>query len=149
MFETYISVFAVFVAVMPGFMWKRRRDKQRELRRHTITAEELHDLLVSDQEIAIVDLRVPLDFLAHTEMIPGAQRISPREIAANPNLLSKDLDYVLVCTCPSEESTEVVLAAARNLGFLKIRMLIGGLETWKQKGYPVTPYDKPFQLDVQ
>ena len=92
MFETYISVFAVFVAVMSGFMWKRRRDRQRELRRHTITAEELHDLLDSDQEIAIVDLRVPLDFLAHTEMIPGAQRISPREIAANPNLLSKDLD---------------------------------------------------------
>lgn len=149
MFGTMVFILIVFLAVIAGPRLKRGIDRRRERRNHSITAEALYDLMASDQNPAVVDLRVPLDLLAHTEVIPGAQRISPKEIIANPDLLSKDLDYVIYCTCPSEGSSEVVLAAALNMGFLRVKVLVGGFEAWKQKGYPVTPYNKPFHLDVQ
>jgi rhodanese-related sulfurtransferase len=137
------------VFLIAAFTWRRRRTKKRELLLHTISAETLHELLESDQKPDVVDLRLPLDFLVHTETIPGAQRISPREIIGDPSLLSKDRDYVLYCTCPGEQSSEDVLAAALKMGFSKVKILAGGLEAWKQKGYPVAPYEKSFRLDVQ
>lgn len=149
MFETNVFIMIAFLVVISGLTWNRRKNNRRDMRRHMITAEVLRDLLDSDKKPAVVDLRVPLDFLAHTEMIPGAQRISPKEIIANPDLLSRDLDYVLYCTCPGEDSSEVVLAAALKMGFARVKVLSGGLEAWKEKGYPVILYDKPFHLDVQ
>lgn len=149
MFEPVFLIAVGSLAVVSGIIWMRRRARRREMLSHTITPETLHDLLDSDQKPAVVDLRLPLDFLVHTEIIPGAQRISPREIVANPDMLSKDQDYVLYCTCPGEDTSGIVLETALKMEFLRVKMLAGGLEAWKQKGYPVAPYDKPFRLDVQ
>ncbi len=149
MFEPLFFVVAALLALVSGLIWTRRRARRREMLTHTITPETLHDLLDSDQKPAVVDLRLPLDFLVHTEMIPGARWISPREIVANPGMLSKDRDYVLYCTCPGENSSETVLATALKMGFLRVKVLAGGLEAWKEKGYPVARYDKPFRLDHQ
>ena len=149
MYELLFFVIAGLLAIVSGLSWRRHRVRRREILNHTITPEALHDLLDSDQKPEVVDLRLPLDFLVRTEMIPGAQKISPKEIALNPNMLAKDHDYVLYCTCPGEASGEAVLAAALKMGFLRVKLLAGGLEAWKKKGYPVTPYDKPFRLDAQ
>jgi hypothetical protein len=54
---------------------KRRRD-QRDMEQHSITADDLHALLASDQEVLLFDVRQPLDLLAYPEMIPKAQRIA-------------------------------------------------------------------------
>jgi hypothetical protein len=42
---------------------KRIRD-QREMEQHSITAEELHLLLTSNQDVLLLDVRQPLDLLA-------------------------------------------------------------------------------------
>lgn len=149
MFEPLFLVATGLLALVSGLIWTRRRARQREVLAHTITPETLHDLLRSDQKPAVVDLRLPLDFLVHTEVIPGARWISPREIVANPTMLPKDRDYVLYCTCPGESSSETVLATALKMGFLRVKILAGGLEAWKEKGYPVAQYKKPFHLDHQ
>jgi hypothetical protein len=54
---------------------KRRRD-QHDMEQHSITADDLHALLASDQEVLLFDVRQPLDLLAYPEMIPKAQRIA-------------------------------------------------------------------------
>jgi rhodanese-related sulfurtransferase len=149
MYEPLLFVMTGLLAIVSGLIWGRRRARRREMLNHTITPEALHDLLDSDQKPEIVDLRLPLDFLVRTEMIPGAQKISPKEITLNPDMLAKDHDYVLYCTCPGEASGEAVLAAALKMGFLRVKLLAGGLEAWKRRGYPVIPYDKPFRLDPQ
>jgi len=41
---------------------KRLRD-QRQMGKHSISAEELHALLASDQEVLLFDVRQPLDLL--------------------------------------------------------------------------------------
>jgi rhodanese-related sulfurtransferase len=66
---------------------------------HSITAEALHTLLTSDQEVLLLDIRQPLDLLADSEIIPGATRIPPKELLQNPSLIPKDKDSVVYCTC--------------------------------------------------
>jgi hypothetical protein len=50
---------------------KRLKD-QSEMEQHSITAEELHALLASNQEVLLFDVRQPLDLLAYPEIIPKA-----------------------------------------------------------------------------
>ena len=96
----------------------------------------------------VFDVRLPLDLLVASEIIPGAKRITPREVLKNPNLIPQDKDIIVYCTCPSEKTSRSVLrkALARNLS--RIKFLQGGLEGWKAKGYPVEPYTQSFHLDT-
>jgi rhodanese-related sulfurtransferase len=129
-----------------GFWIKSRKDR-RELEEHSITPEALHTLLTSHQDVLIFDVRQPLDLLAESEIIPGATRLAPKEVIENPSLIPKEKDAVVYCTCPSDETARSILNRALALKFFRVRFLKGGLEAWKAKGYPVEPYNKPFQLD--
>ena len=136
-----ICVVVLLVAVQV----KRARDR-RELERYSITAEDLHTLVASNKNVAIFDVRLPLDLLGHSVLIPGAQRLAPEEVMANPALIPRDRDSIVYCTCPSDETSRAVLHRALAKGLVRIRFLKGGLEGWKSKGFPVEPYDKPFHL---
>ena len=96
----------------------------------------------------IFDVRLPLDFLAHSEIIPGATRVAPNDVVERPALIPKEKDSVVYCTCPSDKTSRMILRRARALQFLRIKFLRGGLAGWKAKGYPVEFYDKPFHLDT-
>jgi rhodanese-related sulfurtransferase len=124
----------------------KRTTGQREMEQHSITPEALHALLAAHQEVLLFDVRQPLDLLAHTEIIPGAKRIPPKEVLENPALIPKEKDSVVYCTCPSDKTSRTILHRAQALHFLRIKFLKGGLEAWKSKGYPVEPYTESFHL---
>jgi rhodanese-related sulfurtransferase len=134
---------AILVAVV---LAKRMRDR-REMERHSITPEALHALLASGQEVLVIDTRLPLDLLGDSVIICGALRLAPQEVRENPSLLPKEKDLVVYCTCPSDETSRIVLHRALAMGFLRIKFLKGGLQGWRAKGFPVEPYTKPFHLD--
>jgi rhodanese-related sulfurtransferase len=115
---------------------------------HSITAEALHTLLASNREALLYDVRQPLDLLADSEIIPGATRIPPKELLQNPQLIPKDRDLVVYCTCPGDKTSRRVLRMAEAMHFFRVKFLKGGLAGWKAKGYPVEPYEKPFHLDT-
>jgi len=138
-----VSVVALGISLV--VRWKRRRD-QRDLEQHSITADDLHELLASDQEVLLFDVRQPLDLLAYPEMIPKAQRVAPDEVLARPTLIPKEKDAVVYCTCPSDKTSRMVLRRAFGLGLFRIKFLKGGLAAWKAKGYPVEPYTEVFHL---
>jgi rhodanese-related sulfurtransferase len=138
---------ASFIAVLfVAVMMKRARDR-REFERHTITPEALYALLTSNRDVLVCDVRQPLDLLSDPVIIPGSMKIAPREIRENPSLLPKDRDLVVYCTCPSDKTSLIVVRRALAMGFTQIRLLRGGLDGWRSKGYPVEPYEKPFHLD--
>lgn len=124
------------------------RNKRQQMEQHCITADELHELLASQPSTRLYDVRLPLDVLVDAEIIPGAQRISPREVIDNPSLIPQEQDSIVYCTCPGEESSREVLNRALSMGFRRVKFLQGGLAAWKAKGYPVEPYEKPFRLDI-
>src|SRR5215471_18607488 len=120
-----VGVLAV-LSVLVVLRQKHARE-QREMDRHSITPEELHALLASSQELLLFDVRQPLDLLAYPEIIPRAQRIPPNEVLENPALIPREKDAVIYCTCPSDETSRIVLRHALTLHFNRIKLLKGGL----------------------
>jgi rhodanese-related sulfurtransferase len=143
---TTIFVVAALGA-LTAILWKKYSSDQRRLiEQHSITPEDLNLLLASHQAVALFDVRQPLDLLAHTEIIPGARRIPPAEVLATPDLIPKDKEAIVYCTCPGDKTSRAVLHRALELQFSRIKFLKGGLEAWKAKGYPVEPYREVFHL---
>ena len=141
-----LVAFGIAVACVAVFVSVNHRRNESELAQHSISVEQLHSLLVSDQEILLFDVRQPLDLLAYPELIPGARRIPPKDVLDKPSLIPRDKDVVVYCTCPGDKTSRTVLRRALLLGFSRIKLLRGGLSAWKAKGYSVQPYRETFRL---
>ena len=111
---------------------KRLRD-QRDMEQHSITAEELHALFASNQEVLLFDVRQPLDLLAYPEIIPKAQRIAPNEVLERPSLIPKEKDAIVYCTCPSDKTSRTVLRRALALQFFRVKFLKGRLAAGRRR----------------
>jgi len=144
----FLSITAIFAFVLFAIALAKREKDRREMERYSITAEALHALLASRQDVLVVDVRQPLDLLGASVIIPGAQRLAPEEVRANPSLLPKDRDLVVYCTCPSDKTSRIILRRALAMGFSRIKFLRGGLDSWRTKSFPVEPYTKPFRLET-
>ena len=111
-----VVVLAISLATI---LWKKRnRDQLRTMEQHAISPEQLYSLLGSRQDVALFDVRQPLDLLAHSEIIPGA-RIPPVEVLAVPSLIPKDKEAIVYCTCPGDKTSRAVLRRALDLQFFQ------------------------------
>jgi rhodanese-related sulfurtransferase len=137
---------ALALLSLPFVLWRRRKKDQREIEQHSITVEDLHALLASNPEVSLFDVRQPLDLLAYPEIIPGARRIVPNEVLADPSLIPQEREAIVYCTCPGEKTSRAVLHRAMAAHIFRIKFLTGGLAAWKAKGYPVEPYREVFHL---
>jgi rhodanese-related sulfurtransferase len=147
MYLIAICVVGFFVLVF-GLIRMRQLRQRREMERFSIEPEALHALLAADTEVLLFDVRQPLDLLAHSEIIPGAKRVPPKDVLEQASLIPREKDSVIYCTCPSEKTSRAILLKARALQFSRVKFLRGGLAAWKAKGYPVEVYSKPFHLDT-
>jgi rhodanese-related sulfurtransferase len=145
MIPTLLVIGALILVIAYGI--KRARDR-RELEQYSVTPEALHAMLASNRDVLVLDVRLPLDLLAKSEIIPGATRIAPQEVQENPALIPQDKDVIVYCTCPSEKTSRVILHKALAMHFSRVKFLKGGLDGWKAKGYPVEPYTQSFHLDT-
>jgi rhodanese-related sulfurtransferase len=144
-----IAIFVVGFGILIFWIVRTVREREkRELDSYSIEPEGLYELLESKRDVVVLDVRQPLDLLAHSEIIPGAKRIPPKDVMKEAELIPKDRDSVLYCTCVSEKTSRMVLKNALKLHFSRIKFLKGGLAAWKAKGYPVEPYTTPFHLDT-
>jgi rhodanese-related sulfurtransferase len=143
---TLISVVVLVISLATIFWKKRNSDQLRTMEQYAISPEQLYSLLGSGQDVALFDVRQPLDLLAHSEIIPNARRVPPLEVFAVPSLIPKHKEAIVYCTCPGDKTSRAVLRRALDLQFFKIKFLKGGFEAWKAKGYPVEPYREVFHL---
>jgi rhodanese-related sulfurtransferase len=147
-----LTIIAIIIWSWLAVIWTRRIKARREFERISITPEALHGLLEAHRDVLILDVRQPLDLLVDSEIIEGAQRISPEDAMANPALIPTDRDLVVYCTCPSDKTSRSIalkaLSLAPSIDVNRVKFLRGGLAAWKAKGYPVVPYDKTFHLDT-
>lgn len=141
----------IFAAMVLGFVLRRiwrQRAFLKTLREARITVEELQ-MMVADAKAAglkepfIVDLRHPLDYLPDPRVIPGAVRILPGELEKHCEILPRDRDVILYCTCPNEETSASLAKRLGKLGVHRVRPLKGGFEGWRDAGLPLEAYTEP------
>jgi rhodanese-related sulfurtransferase len=147
-----LTVIAVIIWGLLAYIWIRRVRERRAFERLSITPEALHALIESHHDVLVLDARQPLDLLTDSEIIPGAQRVSPQDALDDPTLIPTDKELVVYCTCPSDKTSRAIAMKAQTLApqvdITRVKFLKGGLSAWKARGYPVTPYDKTFHLDT-
>jgi membrane protein DedA with SNARE-associated domain/rhodanese-related sulfurtransferase len=134
-------VVAMVIAVLI-YRYVKKQQFLHELRGLRLEPEQLL-AMIADAERAglelpfIVDLRHPLDVLTDPLVLPGALRIGPDELKLRKDIIPHDRDVVLYCTCPSEETSAKVALELRRMGVKRVRPLRGGLQGWKDAGYPL------------
>jgi len=140
----HFAVLLVLAAVIAVIVWRvvKLRQFRSQLVELRLEPQQLHSMICeaadAGQELPfIVDLRHPLDVLADPLVLPGALRIGPDDLKKRSDSIPRDRDIVLYCTCPSEETSAKVAMELRRLGVLRVRPLRGGLQGWKDAGYPV------------
>jgi membrane protein DedA with SNARE-associated domain/rhodanese-related sulfurtransferase len=109
----------------------------RELRISRISVEDLKRKIDEGEALTIVDLRHALDFDADPEWIPGAFRMDSKELGNTTDRLPEGREVILYCTCPNEATSASVAMLLRKKGVRRIRPLKGGLDAWRERGYPV------------
>jgi rhodanese-related sulfurtransferase len=142
-----VDLTIICAALLVAGVLVRRIGDRREFARHTITPEELHTLLASHRDVLVVDVRLPLDLLGDSVIIPGALWFAPQEVIDDPSLLPGGRELIVYCTCPNDKTSRAVLQRALAMGFSRIKLLKGGLDGWRARGYPIEAYVKPFHLD--
>jgi membrane protein DedA with SNARE-associated domain/rhodanese-related sulfurtransferase len=160
-FFAWLGHFAIviFVLMVLGFLahriWKQRKFLQqvRELRLEPSELKTMLDYADTNHTPApfIVDLRHPLDYLPDPRVLPGALRIGPNELKQHSEIIPRDRDVILYCTCPSEETSARLALQLHKMGVYRVRPLRGGFDGWKQAGYPLVDYvtDTPTSPVVQ
>jgi membrane protein DedA with SNARE-associated domain/rhodanese-related sulfurtransferase len=140
--------FTIFVLMVLGFfayrLFKQRRFLQ-QVRNLRLEPSELKAMMDAAEEHGnippfIVDLRHPLDYLPDPRVLPGALRIGPNEIRQHSEIIPRDRDVILYCTCPSEETSAKLAMQLHKMGIYRVRPLRGGFDGWKEAGYPLTDY---------
>ena len=145
--------FGIFLVLVASLMlyrvWKNRKFllEIRQLRLEPAELKQMLDVAELRGNIPpfIVDLRHPLDYLPDPRVLPGAMRISPSEITTRSEMIPRDRDVILYCTCPSEETSARVAKQLLRLGVHRVRPLRGGFEGWRDAGYPLEAYVAPVE----
>jgi membrane protein DedA with SNARE-associated domain/rhodanese-related sulfurtransferase len=139
---SWVGHFAVllFTLLLLGFLFHRfmrQRAFLREIRTARVDPHELKEMLDRGQEVYIVDLRHPLDYLPDPRTLPGAVLLTPDKLVLQSDEIPRDRDVVLFCTCPSEATAAKMALAIRKLGIYRVRPLLGGFDEWKRLGFPL------------
>ena len=141
--------FVIFILMVLGVMayrFLKTRKFLQQVRELRLEPGELKEMMDHAAEQGyrppfIVDLRHPLDYKPDPRVIPGSLRIGPNEIRQHSEIIPRDRDVVLYCTCPSEETSAKLALQLHKLGVYRVRPLRGGFEGWKDAGYPLVDYE--------
>jgi membrane protein DedA with SNARE-associated domain/rhodanese-related sulfurtransferase len=115
----------------------------RKFRLARITPDELRDKLSAGGRILVLDLQGGLSQGQELPAIPGAVRIDSRQLSQYMKQyrgvdLATDREVILYCASPGETTSARVALALRQRGFEHVRPLAGGLQSWREHGFPVT-----------
>jgi membrane protein DedA with SNARE-associated domain/rhodanese-related sulfurtransferase len=116
--------------------WQRRRFFDR-LRMARITVDELHRLIAEGGQPLIVDLRTSPVRDQDSRFIPSALVMDFAEVDEWLDQVPTDRDIIFYCTCPNEAAAARVARKLMDLGYTRVRPLLGGLDAWVAAGYPV------------
>jgi membrane protein DedA with SNARE-associated domain/rhodanese-related sulfurtransferase len=127
-----VGAFAVYLLVR----WIERQLFIRRLRMDRITVNELADMIDGGKRPVILDVRSEQSRL-QDGMIPGAVPAHPSEIEDVLKAYPRDVEVIIYCACPNEETAAMAARHLKRAGYRKIRPLLGGIDAWASAGRPI------------
>jgi len=134
------GLLVLLVAALAGYIGLKFFNRRRfldKLRIARITPEELKQRMDAGEDVVIVDLRSALEVDAEPETIPGAVRMDAADLEEAFEVIPRDREIVVFCSCPNEATSARVALRLRALGITQIRPLADGLEAWRRLGFPL------------
>jgi len=122
-----------------AWKWQNRRRFLQKLKIARITPEELKRRMDAGENVVVVDLRHALEFDAEPETISGAVRMDPADLEEAVEVIPRDREIVLFCSCPNEATAAQMALRLRSQGITRIRPLAEGIEGWRKRGFPMQP----------
>ncbi|MFP4141853.1 MAG: rhodanese-like domain-containing protein [Candidatus Natronoplasma sp.] len=101
----------------------------------TISAEELKEKLDSEEEFQLVHVLPEEEF--RKEHIPGSVNIPLGEIGKRRSELDTDKETIVYCKDFDCDASPKAAKKLEKLGFEKVVDFEGGIDDWKEKGYPI------------
>ena len=132
-----MQLLAVVCVLYIGWKIVRREWLYHELRMARITPEELKRRLDSAEPLVVLDLRHTMEFSIEPGGIPGALRMTPEELDRRFEEIPTHQEVVLYCSCPNEASSARSALRLMRRGIERVRPLEGGLQGWRERGYPL------------
>ncbi len=132
-----LGVIGGLVAIYIAFKYVQRQRLLRELRIARITVDELHQKQEAGENPMILDLRPHVELEQDPSLIRGALHMSMEEVERRQQEIPRDRDVVLYCSCPNEVSSARAALALRRNGILRVRPLLGGIDAWRERNYPM------------
>jgi len=124
-------------ALWLGWKYFQRWRFLRRLRIGRVTPDELHAQLSAGEDVVVVDLRHPVELQIDGMKVAGALQMTPDEVDRRHLEIPRDRDLVLYCSCPSEAAAASVALMLRQRGLTRVRPLLGGIDAWRARGYPL------------
>lgn len=134
------GLLALLLIAVGGYIvwkWQNRERFLRNLRVARITPEELKRRMDAREDVIVVDLRHSLEFDAEPQTISGAVHMDPADLEEAIEVIPRDREIVLFCSCPNEATAAQMALRLRSRGITKIRPLAEGLDGWRKRGFPM------------
>jgi membrane protein DedA with SNARE-associated domain/rhodanese-related sulfurtransferase len=129
-----LTALAAIVGLYIALKWWQRRRFYRAVNMARISVQELRKLMDGGSPV-IVDLRPGSERARHGTAIPGALPLDLAEIEQQLSHLSKDRDIVFYCSCPNEASAASAAKLLMDIGYRRVRPLLGGIDAWSAAGF--------------
>jgi membrane protein DedA with SNARE-associated domain/rhodanese-related sulfurtransferase len=135
--NSLLALAALVLTLYLGRKYLQRQKFLKALRTARITPEQLKQKMDANEEVLIVDLRHKIDYEQDGAQIPGAMHLLPEELETRHHEIPRNRDIILYCTCPNEATSALTALQLQRLGFVRVRPLEGGLQAWREHGFPV------------
>lgn len=134
-------VVLLLIGLYLAFKYMQRWRLLRQLRIDRITPEELRRSLDAGDSLVVVDLRHPAEIEREGLKLAGAVVIRPDDLRSGAHGIPRGREIILYCTCPNEATSARLALQLKKAGIRRVRPLAGGLDAWREKGYPVESVD--------
>jgi membrane protein DedA with SNARE-associated domain/rhodanese-related sulfurtransferase len=111
------------------------------LRQRRITPPQLERKLKSDRKVAVLDLLAfeEEDDQKTVEAIPGAFIVDPSRLQNSPQIdVPDDVEIILYCSSGRDIVSARAAMALKQIGIDKVLVLEGGLNAWREHGFPTS-----------
>jgi rhodanese-related sulfurtransferase len=115
-------------------LFNRSSDAQTKTTVKNINAAQLNDLLKSDEEFVLIDVRSPMEY-QYEGHISGSRLLPLQALSGRLNELPTD--KTIVCVCRSGSRSYYACEQLAAAGFENIINVSNGMIGWKMAGYPI------------